>query len=103
MAFLWAAIRRTSRVDLVQLCTGLNAWQSLCAFAARCHCTIICLRSLALLWQICLRLFTDSASAIWASLRSRSKNEIDDGVAYGRQGWLRRRSVDSFFSAPLVR
>jgi branched-chain amino acid transport system substrate-binding protein len=27
----------------------------------------------------------------------RSKNEIDDGLAYRRQAWLRRRSVDSFF------
>src|SRR6476469_718736 len=51
-------------------------------------------RGLALLWQI---------AAVWASLRWRSKNEIDDGVAYGRQAWLRRRSVDSFFSAPLAR
>jgi hypothetical protein len=24
-------------------------------------------------------------------------NEIDDGLAYRRQAWLRRRSVDSFF------
>src|SRR5215471_18763445 len=50
-----------------------------------------------------LQLFTDSSSAIWAWLGWRSKNEIDDGVAYRRQTWLRRRSVDSFFSAPLVR
>src|SRR6476659_11205084 len=51
-------------------------------------------QALALLWQI---------AAVWASLRWRSKNEIDDGVAYGRRAWLRRRSVDSFFSAPLAR
>src|SRR6478672_3995867 len=49
---------------------------------------------LALLWQI---------AAVWASMRWRSKNEIDYGVAYGRQAWLSRRSVDSFFSAPLAR
>jgi hypothetical protein len=24
------------------------------------------------------------------------ENEIDDGLAYGRQAWLRRKSVDSF-------
>jgi len=27
-----------------------------------------------------------------------SNNELDDGVAHGWPGWLRRRSVDSFFS-----
>jgi hypothetical protein len=58
-------------------------------------------RGLALLWQIDLQLFTDSFSAVWAPLSWRSKDEIDDGVAYRRQAWLRRRSVDSFFSAPL--
>ena len=47
--------------------------------------------------------FTDSSFAIWASLSWRSKNEFDDGLAYGRQARLRRRPVDSFFSAPLVR
>jgi hypothetical protein len=50
-----------------------------------------------------LRPFTGSSSAVWASVSWRSKNEIDDGVAYRRQAWLRRRSVDSFFSAPPVR
>src|ERR1700751_274653 len=59
---------------------------------------------LALLWQIYYYgFFTASSSAVWASLRWRSKYEIDDGVAHRWQAWLRRRSVDSFFSAPLVR
>src|SRR6476646_2774971 len=53
--------------------------------------------------DLLLRLFTASSSAVWASLRWRSKYEIDDGVAHRWQAWLRRRSVDSFFSAPLVR
>ena len=48
-------------------------------------------------------LFADVSSAVRASLSWRSKNEIDDGVAYGRQARLRRWTVDSFFSAPLVR
>ena len=30
-----------------------------------------------------------------------SNNELDDGVAHGWPGWLRRRSVDSFFSPHL--
>jgi hypothetical protein len=60
---------------------------------------------LALLWQILfsVRVVTDLSLAIRASLSLRMKNEIDDGVAHGRQARLRRRSVDSFFSAPLVR
>ena len=59
---------------------------------------------LALLWQIdLLWLFTDLSFAVRACLRWRSKNEIDDCLAYRRQAWLRRRSVDSFFSAPPVR
>jgi hypothetical protein len=41
--------------------------------------------------------FKDLFSAVWAPLRRRPKDEIDDGVAYRRQTWLRRRSVDSFF------
>ena len=31
------------------------------------------------------------------------RRKIDDGLAHRRQAWLRRRSVDSFFSAPPVR
>ena len=50
-----------------------------------------------------LLLFADLSSAVRASLRSWSNDEFDDGVAYGRQARLRRRPVDSFFSAPLVR
>src|SRR5258706_8749119 len=48
-------------------------------------------------------LFADLFSAVRASLRRRSNDEFDDGVAYGRQAWLRWRSVDSFFSVPLWR
>ncbi len=60
---------------------------------------------LALLWQIVFSrlFFTDFLSAIWALLRRRPKDEIDDGVTYGWHGWLRRRPVDSFFSAPRMR
>src|SRR6266850_1553178 len=50
-----------------------------------------------------LLLFADLSSAVRASLRSWSNDEFDDGLAYGRQARLRRRPVDSFFSAPLVR
>src|SRR6478672_11815425 len=60
-------------------------------------------RTSTTLADLLLRLFTASSSAVWASLRWRSKYEIDDGVAHRWQAWLRRRSVDSFFSAPLVR
>jgi hypothetical protein len=56
----------------------------------------------ALLLQIITAAFTDSSSEVRASLRWRSKYEIDDGVAHRRQAWLRRRPVDSFFP-PLVR
>ena len=40
---------------------------------------------------------------VMASLRSWLNDEIDDGLAYGRQARLRRWTADSFFSAPLVR
>jgi hypothetical protein len=48
-------------------------------------------------------LFADLSSAVRASQKSRSNDEFDDGVAYGRQARLRRWTVDSFFSVPLVR
>jgi hypothetical protein len=35
------------------------------------------------------------------SPRQWSSDEFEDGLAYGRQGWLRRRPVDSFFPALL--
>jgi len=56
-------------------------------------------QTLALLWQNLFApvFFKNLLSAIWALLRRRPKDEIDDGVTYGGQGWLRRRSVDSFF------
>src|SRR5262245_36863536 len=37
------------------------------------------------------------------SLRWYSSEELEDGVTYGGQSWLRRGSVDSFFSALLLR
>jgi hypothetical protein len=40
-------------------------------------------------------------SAVRTSFRRQSSDERDDGVADGRQAWLRRRSVDSFFPASL--
>ncbi len=43
-----------------------------------------------------LVLFADLFSAVRASLRRRSNEESDDGVAYGRHAWLRWRSVDFF-------
>src|SRR4051812_2944310 len=60
---------------------------------------------LTLLWQNLFApvFFKDLFSAVWTPLRRRPKDEIDDGVTYGGHGWLRRRSVDSFFSAPRVR
>jgi hypothetical protein len=48
-------------------------------------------------------LFADLPSAVRTSLRSWSNDEFDDSVAYSRQARLRRWTVDSFFSAPLVR
>src|SRR6266516_2661126 len=58
---------------------------------------------LALLWQICFttRPHTDPPSAVRALLK-RPNDEVDDSVAHGWQGWLRRRSVDSFFPASLL-
>jgi hypothetical protein len=48
-------------------------------------------------------LFGDLSSAVPASLRSLLNDDIDDGLAHGRQARLRRWTVDSFFSVPLVR
>src|SRR5262245_30368811 len=42
-------------------------------------------------------------SAMRASLRRWSNEEFEDGVAYGGQSWLRRRPIDSFFPALLLR
>src|SRR5215813_12883288 len=42
-------------------------------------------------------------STMRASLRLYSSEELEDGVTYGGQSWLRRGSVDSFFSALLLR
>jgi hypothetical protein len=60
---------------------------------------------LALLWQKVFSplFFKDLLSAIRALLGRRPKDEIDDGVTYGGHSWLRRRPVDSFFSAPRLR
>jgi len=44
-----------------------------------------------------LHVRADPFSAVRASLRRQSSDERDDGVTDGRQAWLRRRSVDSFF------
>src|SRR5664279_6319363 len=49
------------------------------------------------------RFGVDPSSAVRASLRRQSSDELDDGVAHGRQAWLRRRPVDSFFPASLLR
>jgi AraC family transcriptional regulator, positive regulator of tynA and feaB len=61
-----------------------------------------CLQKLALLWQNVFAplFFMDLFPAVWTPFRRRPKDEIDDGVTYGGHGWLRRRPVDSFFSAP---
>ncbi|MBB4399255.1 hypothetical protein GGD62_008406 [Bradyrhizobium sp. ERR14] len=59
---------------------------------------------LALLWQNVFAplFFKEFLSAIWALLRRRPKDEIDDGVTYGGHGWLGRGPVDSFFFLPRV-
>ena len=44
---------------------------------------------------------TNPFSTVWASFRWQLNDERDDGVADGRQAWLRRRSFDSFFPASL--
>src|SRR5260370_24069901 len=46
--------------------------------------------------------FGDVSSAVRASLRSWLNDEIDDGLAHGRQARLRRWTGDFFFSLPLV-
>jgi hypothetical protein len=58
---------------------------------------------LALLWQILFKLHvrTYPFVAVRASLSRHSSDERDDGVTDGRQAWLRRRSVDSFFPISL--
>src|SRR5260370_5043142 len=47
--------------------------------------------------------FGDLSSAVRASLRSWLNDEIDDGLAHGRQARLGRGAVGSFFFLPLVR
>ena len=42
-------------------------------------------------------------STMRASLRWCSSEELEDGVTYGGQSWLRRRPVESFFPALLLR
>src|ERR1700730_7513347 len=42
-------------------------------------------------------------STMRAAVRRQSSEEFDDCVAHGGQSWLRRRAVDSFFSASLLR
>ena len=49
-----------------------------------------------------LLLVANPFSAMWASFRRWSSDELDDGLAYGWQGWLRRWPVDSFFPALLL-
>src|SRR5262245_12620587 len=44
----------------------------------------------------------DPFSAVWASLGWWPSDELEDGVAYGWQGWLRRRPGDSFFFPALL-
>jgi hypothetical protein len=41
---------------------------------------------------------TNPFSTVRASFRWQLSNERNDGVADGRQAWLRRRSIDSFFN-----
>ena len=67
--------------------------------------SIVQITGLALLWQNVFAplFFMDLFPAVWTSFRRRPKDEIDDGVTNGGHGWLGWRSVDSFFSAPLVR
>jgi hypothetical protein len=49
------------------------------------------------------RFGADPSSAVRTSLRWQSSDERDDGVAHGRQAWLGRWSVVSFFPASLLR
>lgn len=59
---------------------------------------------LALLWQnVFAPLSKGFAFGIRARLRRRSKDEVDDGVAYGGHGWLRRGPADSFFRPAYAR
>ena len=44
---------------------------------------------------------TNPFSAVRASLRWWSSDEFENGLAHGRQGWVRRRPVASFFPALL--
>jgi hypothetical protein len=46
-----------------------------------------------------LLLFANPFLTVRASLRWWPSDAFEDGVAYGGQGWLRRRPVDSFFPA----
>jgi len=48
------------------------------------------------------RFGADPSSAVRTSLRWQASDELDDGVAHGRQAWLRRWPVDSFFPASLL-
>lgn len=69
----------------------------------RCALAIPCLTSTTLADLFTSLPFADLFSAVWASLIWWSKNELDDGVAHGRQTRLWRWAVDPFFSGPLWR
>src|SRR3974390_107974 len=49
-----------------------------------------------------LPLVANPFSTVRATLRRRSSEEFEDGVAYGWQSWLRRGPLDSFFPALLL-
>ncbi|MCK1465329.1 hypothetical protein IVB34_45005 [Bradyrhizobium sp. 2] len=55
-------------------------------------------RLLALLWQNVFSplFFQDLLSAIWALVRRRPKDEIDDGVTYGGHGSNHARIAEAF-------
>src|SRR6266568_3963311 len=66
---------------------------------ARLKCAIMSSTTLADLFTPHLR--ADPPLTVWAALRRRSSDDLDDGVTHGGQAWLRRRSVNSFFPASL--
>src|SRR5262245_40845358 len=75
----FAQSRRNNRVS----CLILDIW----------------LPGLTLLWQIAFMPHAvERSSAVRTSLQW-LRDEIHDGVTYGRQAWLRWRTVDSFFPA----
>src|SRR5262245_806053 len=81
-----------------------TTWPSSSLLRLGCGCELMSPRPSPTLAELLMPLpAANPFSTMRASLRWYSSEELEDGVTYGGQSWLRRGSVDSFFSALLLR